>query len=466
MAEQVLLAVPSWTPNKKDRGVYVALPLSCSDCTIRSTELPFSDCDPFQRGLLMFLLAGIKHTDALAVLLGITDVAFIGLMVDELQTRQLVQRGRHGEVLLTQKARNIYRSAPGSISQQTYGRVLYFHDGTRGYVVAGPLDQDSRYETIEELEDGVGRISVGTEGKPLYMECITPRMPTGRPVPIQSDDAQRGLADFVRISRNRSSIARGTPRENFTVSLQEPRWERLLVRVMSASSGRQKAERKQGHSSDLIALIGESMQSTHALRQLLGLQQSDDQLKAAILRRVTRPSPSTETVEERTDPLQRTLGSPVPTVDHEVTEAPTIVDTSLTAELCRALCNRASAVSAGKHVPLVEDRVTTDATLRDRFRLIGFTTTDAKGVETPFPHIPDEVIAQARHGEWGSIAHLWAAFCAWTLTDEVDAAEPAAILVPDLPSVIAEAHWGRPGIHHDELNHLLEHLMSLREEAR
>jgi hypothetical protein len=464
LAEQVLLAVPSWTPDKNDGGVYVALPLACSDCTIRSTELPFSDCDPFQRGVLMFLLAGVKHIDELAGLLGITDAAFVRLMVDELQTRELVQRGSHGDVLLTQKARDIYKSAPGSISQQRYGRVLYFHDGTRGYVVAGPLDQDSRYETIEELEGGVGRISVGTEGKPLYAECVTPRIPSGRPKPIQSDDAQIGITDFVRITRNRSSIARGVPKENFTVSLQEPRWERLLVRVVSASSGRQETRRKQGRSSDLSTLIGESMQSPHALRQLLDLQQSDDQLKEAISRRVVRPSPRTKKFEEKTDPLQPTLREPPATVDHELTEQPTIVDTSLTAELCRALRDRSSLVSADRHVPLVEDRVTTDATLRDRFRLVGFTTTDAKGVETPFPHIPDDVIAHVRHCEWDSVTHLWAAFCGWTLTDEVDAVEPAAILVPDLPSVIAEAHWGRYGAHHDELHHLLEHLNSLREE--
>jgi hypothetical protein len=465
LAEQVLLAVPSWAPEKKDGGVYVALPLACSDCTISSTELPFSDCDPFQRGLLMFLLAGIRHTDELAHLLGITDVAFIELMVDELQRRLLVQRGSHGDVTLTQRAREIYRSAPGSISRHTYGKVLYFHDGTRGYVVAGPLDQDSRYETIEELEHGVGRISVGTEGKPLYLECITPRLPSGRPDPIQSDDAQRGLGDFVRSAHSRASIAPRAPSENFTVSLQEPRWERLLVRVVPDSSRRQKAKSQTDRSSDLVVLIGESMRSQHAFRQLVDLQRVDDKLKVAVTRRVVRPSLSTETAKVASEPPTKTMPVPPEAVDNELTEAPTIVDTSITAELCRALCNRASVVGVGRHVPLVEDRLTIDTVMRDRCRLVGFRTTDDSGVESPFPHIPDEVISQIRGGEWASVAHLWAAFCAWTLTDEVDFLEQAAILLPELPLVIAEAHWGRQEIHNDKLQHLLEHVSSLREEA-
>lgn len=464
MAEQVLLAVPSWTPDKDDGGIYVALPFACSDCTIRSTELPFSDCDPFQRGLLMFLLAGIKRPGELADLLGIRDVAFVDLMINELERRGLVRRSDPGEVALTLKAKDIYRSAPGTISQQTYGRVLYFHDGTRGYVVAGPLDQDSRIEIIEDLANGVGRISVGTEGKPLYMECITPRMPNDRPNPMQSDDAQRGLRDFVAKTLGRSSVARGAPRENFTVSLREPRWERLLVRVVPVSGSHPRAKNRRGRQPDLSVLIGEAMLSPHALSQFQHLQRSDDQLKVAVSRRVVRPKPTADAADESGGgaPTKSKVSPDV--IDDEVTESPTVIDTSLTAELTRALCARAAAVSSSMHVPLVEDRPTTDATVRSRIELVGFATTDCKGDEIPFPHIPDEVIGRVRRGEWASVDHLWTGFCAWTLMDDIDLVRPAATLVPDLPSIITEAHWGRHSGHRDELHHLLDHLSSLREE--
>lgn len=464
MAEHVLLAVPSWTPDKSDGGVYIALPVACSDCTIRSTELPFFDCDPFQRGLLLFLLAGVKRTSELADLLGISDAAFVDLMIDELERRGLVRKGGLGEVALTQKATEIYRSAPGSISQQIFGRVLYSHDGTRGYVVAGPLDQDSRIEMIGELVDGVGRISVGTEGKPLYMECITPRMPTERPAPMTADDAQRGISAFVKHAGNRSSISRGAPRGNFTVVLQEPRWERLLVRVVSASGSRPQAKHRRGRQSDLSILIGQAMHSPHLFSHIQRLERSNDQFKLAFSRRLVRPKPSAEKDDKQSDPTETTPAAPPTITDDEVTESPTVVDTSLSVELSRALCDRAAAVSAGLHVPLVEDRSTTNTTVRARFQFVGFTTTSASGGDVPFPHIPDQVIAQVRRSEWGSVDHLWAAFCAWTLMESADAVRAPSVLIPDLPWRVAEAHWALQSSNHNELQFLLDHVSSLGED--
>ena len=466
MAEQVLLAVPSWSLAKSDGGEFIALPVACSDCTIRSTEVPFADCDPYQRGLLMFLLAGVSKPEELAGLLGITDLAFVDLMASELEGRGMLRRSGGRELAPTQRAIDTYRAAPGTTTHQTFGRVLYRRDDKRGYVIVGPLDQQARIETIDVDESGIGSISIGTEGRPMLMRCIVPQIPQERPAPIASDDARRGITSCVQTKGSKVSLTPKTPRDHFTVVLDEPRWERLLVRLVPGSSGRGRQ-----NPSDIMALIGAGLHSAHALTQIRHLAKSNPRLKRALSganAKQQRSDPAGEPTPQPRDNQPETAAAPGPeaTTLDEVTEVPAVVSLSITAQLERALSSRASARSVGAHVPLVEDRMTNIVTLRERFRSVGFTTEDAHGKDIPFPIIPETVIAHIRAANWTAFEHLWAAFSAWALMEDDDDVKSLATDIPDLPERIINAHWKHHDHPDDELEFVLDVLVEIQKNER
>jgi len=457
MSEQVLLAVSSWSLDKSDGGTFVALPVACSDCTIRSTDMPFADCDPYQRGLLMFLLAGVREPDELGGLLGITDLAFVDLMASELERRGMLRRSGGRELVPTQRVIDTYRAAPGTTTHQIFGRVLYRHDGTRGYVIVGPLDLQARIETIDVNKSGSGMVSIGTEGKPILMPCLVPEIPQKKPAPIAADDAQRGIASFARTKGTELSLTPRTPREHFTVVLEEPRWERLLVRLVTLPSDRHRGK------SDAEAFIAPGVTSPHALTQAKLLASSHPQLKRALTGAKAdrkRQDPRDEpTRQPRDDQPEATSGlSTEATTIAEVTEVPAVVSLSLTAQLERTLSHRASMRSAGAHVPLVNDHPTNDATLRERFRHVGFATINTSGEEIHFPLIPGGIIDHIRDENWMAFSDLWAAFSVWALMEEDGDVKSLATYIPDLPERIAEAHWGHHDHSNDELKIVLDEL--------
>lgn len=468
MLDRVYMA-ESDAADAEDYEIFVAAPVIVADCVVRTERELFASHDPFQRGLLLFLLAGVTEKSELATLLGIKDEAFVDLMIDELKNCGMA-RTTPGGVSYTERARKEFETVGSAPAREQRGRVFYGIPDGRTRFIAGPLTLEARLEEVEELEDGVHKVGVGTQGRPRFVTCLLPDIPGASPMPMRSSDATEGAQTFIRAARGRTTCVHVQHGATFSLTLSQPYWARLLTRVLPVENSAPKVDPERESDdrrgmedrprADFTAFAARGLRSPSMRDWLKTLTAADRKFGAAFHRELRNRSPLLAAT--RKTPTAKTLPTPHQPDDSTSGTIPAVaVDVSLRALLTSALSARLQELAIGVHVPLIDDRSHNEKVLRERLSLVGFVMENDTGIKDVFPTLNDRQLAIVRSGDWDLCEHLWVAFCAWTFVERPAHLTDIASLIPRLPRMVADLHWQVGHIDGHELQWLIDHLKTL-----
>jgi hypothetical protein len=166
-----IVVEPGKAQNKSDR-FYVVVKIPTINCSISSIPVKLPKLNVFQKGVAFFLLAGLKNTDEISKAMGITDSDFTNLLLSELEGSEYAEKKGAQEFAPTKKLRQEFQNAVGSTESRKLKLVAFLpvSSGTRMVKVAELFSPVQPTEVDQSVSPA--KVAVGTEGKPLQVDCL------------------------------------------------------------------------------------------------------------------------------------------------------------------------------------------------------------------------------------------------------------------------------------------------------
>ncbi len=458
MLDDVYFAEPD-LGHPLDGEVLVAVPVAVARCTLRFASEAFPGLDPFRRGTVRFLLAGVNRRSQLSKLLGITDMAYLELMIDD-----LVEQGwahRSGDAVRhSAKALRALQDHP--VVPDRFGQLFYWAAGD-GPVrfFAGPLRLQGRGGRVQRLDNAdatSASIEVGSSGRNRTATCLLPPPPTNDPRQLRRSEATEKCAFFLQRASQSPARTVDIPRMmHFSVAPSPPELARLLVRVVPAGRTGHRALVAPGVASpDLDRwLRDQDAPFRRELRAQLEAARSAGQSGRSRNRttRTTRNEPTPDSVPA--SPESRTVST---SSDPTPTGTKPGVAVAARQDLLELLRDRLARVDVGREIAPLDPGAMDSDVIGERLRSAGFPWDDS----APVPDTSAHDMVAARLADWDATDDLWVLFTAWLMFEERDAIEQIATQLPHLPGALN-------AIHNDHIDQegrdVIAHLRSILEDC-
>lgn len=443
--------------------VLVAVPAAVSRCTVRFASEAFPGLDPFRRGMLGFLLAGVSERAQLSKLLGITDLAYLDLMIDDLEDRDWAHRSGNAVRYTDAAVRALHDHV--TTAADRIGHLFYWADDAGAPLFfAGPLrleGEGGRVQRLDDPEAPSALIEVGTSGRNRAANCLLPAPPAEDPHQLPRSIATDKSEYFLRRAARSSARTIEVPEAmRFSVTPSPPESGRLLVRIVPGKGRHQTFVTPVVSSPDLDQWIRRLGDLDAAFRDELRARLDAGRQDSRSGRREparTRPdSTSSRGATIPSAPESKTASVPtargrVPTwSERQHRPRKALID---------LLRRRLAKVATDRHVGLVRDRQWLSATIGRRLLHVGFRWDDV----TPMPMASEWAMAAARELDWNAAEDLWALFAAWALLEDEGCIREVAVHLPDLASTVIAIH--RDGHQTDQEAHdVVTDLQSILEE--
>jgi hypothetical protein len=417
-----------------DGEVLVAVPVAVARCTLSFASEAFPGLDPFRRGTVRFLLAGVNRRPQLSKLLGITDMAYLELMIDD-----LVEQGwahRSGDAVRhSAKALRALQDHP--VVPDRFGQLFYWAAGD-GPVrfFAGPLrlqGQGGRVQRLDNADAPSASFEVGSSGRNRTATCLLPTPPTNDPRPLRRSEATEKCELFLQRARQSPARTVDIPRMmHFSVAPSPPELARLLVRVVPAG--------RTGHR----ALVAPGVASPDMDRWLRDQDPSfrrelRTRLEAARTAGQSGRSQNRTTDDEPTpDPVPASPESRTASTSSDPTPSDTKPGIAVAAkqDLLELLRDRLARLDIGRGIaPLGAGAMDSDV-IGERLRSAGFPWDDS----APVPDTSAHDMVAVRLADWDATDDLWVLFTAWLMIEERGAIELIATQLPHLPGALTAIH--------------------------
>ena len=161
---------PGNTKNAK-KSIYVVVNVPTIEVEISFVPLKLPDLNIFQKGVAFFLLAGVSRIDAIAHVMGVTDDEFVGLILSELVMNGYARQTQNVEFEPTTKLRKEFSDPVKFQPSRNNQMIIFVPSGDAAVKVGGPLGMPVQVTEVHQ-NGNTFRVSVGTEGKPLEVDCI------------------------------------------------------------------------------------------------------------------------------------------------------------------------------------------------------------------------------------------------------------------------------------------------------
>lgn len=153
-----------------DKGVYVVVNIPTIEITVKYVPERLKNLNIFQKGVSFFLLAGLNNSEDISDAMGIVDKEFVDIILSELISGEYaIEQG--GRIMPTHRLSSEFTETKIDEDSERLEMVAFVPVEAGSVKVAGPLTMPFVGSEIRSVGGSV-RISVGTEGSPLEVDCI------------------------------------------------------------------------------------------------------------------------------------------------------------------------------------------------------------------------------------------------------------------------------------------------------
>jgi hypothetical protein len=153
-----------------NKGVYVVVNIPTIEITVKYVPERLKELNIFQKGVSFFLLAGLNKSEEIANAMGIADKEFVDIILAELEYAEYsMEQG--GRSVPTHRLISEFAETKMDEDSEHLEMVAFIPVDAGSVKVAGPLSMPVVGSEIRSVGESV-RISVGTEGSPLEVDCI------------------------------------------------------------------------------------------------------------------------------------------------------------------------------------------------------------------------------------------------------------------------------------------------------
>ena len=280
---------PGKAEDKSDR-LYVVVKIPTIECSISHIPAKLPMLNVFQKGVAFFLLAGLETTDDISTAMGITDSDFTNLLLSELEGSEYAKKKGAQEFAPTKKLRQEFQKTVESnvsLPREMFA-FLPVASGTTMIKLAGPFSSVQPTEVDQSVSPA--KVAVGTEGKPLQVDCLVSEWES--PVLPKVDRAK--AKEWTLGSPKRTVAAQSDARSTRVEVLNTKRMAYVLQCQLGVpkESGRSMARKANLLDALTVRFPGDKKPNQHLQRLLIDITEND-----------------TEFAEEFLDSLARLLAS-------------------------------------------------------------------------------------------------------------------------------------------------------------
>ena len=157
-------------PTEVNKGVYVVVNIPTIEIRVKYVPERLNKLNIFQKGVSFFLLAGLNKSEEIANAMGIADKEFVDIILAELKNAEYaVEQG--GRTVPTNRLFSEFDETKMDEDSEFHELVAFIPVDDGAVKVAGPLSMPVVGSEMRSVGESV-RISVGTEGSPLEVDCI------------------------------------------------------------------------------------------------------------------------------------------------------------------------------------------------------------------------------------------------------------------------------------------------------